>query len=83
MQVGTIRRMRDLAMRQGPSPRIRDARQRRLPTKHGHAGLCSGFARVIRGYKSDSSSKRPVSSFLRRSRPRDQIRSEAHRPTGV
>jgi len=50
---------RDLALRQG-SARIREARQRLLPTKHGHARHCLSSRRAIRGYQSDSSSKRPA-----------------------
>jgi hypothetical protein len=64
MKTGTIWSIRDLAVRQGSlAPCTRDSRQRSLPTKHGHAVLCSSF-RVIREYQSDSSSKRPASSFL-------------------
>jgi hypothetical protein len=74
MLAGTNRRMRDLIMRQGnlascQAPWTRDFRQRSLPTKHGHARLCPGFARVIREYQDDSSSKRPASPFLLGSRP--------------
>ncbi len=54
---------RDLALRQALR-RIRATRQRPLPTEHGHARLCLGYVQVIRGYQSDSSSKRPTSSFL-------------------
>lgn len=65
MQSGTNRRIRDLIMRQGScASRIRDIRQRSLPTKNRHAGHCSSVARVIRVYQSDSSSKQPDSSFL-------------------
>ena len=53
MNAGTNRKIRDLIMRQArPTPRrTRDVRQRPLPTKHGHARLCSGHAGVIRGYQ--------------------------------
>lgn len=65
MQSGTNRRIRDITMWLGsPASLIRDFRQRSLPTKHRHAGLCSRIARVIREYQNDSSSKRPDSSFL-------------------
>ena len=65
MKTGINRRMRDVALRQASTAcRIRVPRQRHLPTKHGHAGLCSSTARVIREYQSDSLSKRPASSFL-------------------
>ena len=65
MKAGTNRRIREKTLRQGISDSLnRDLRQRYLPTKHGHAWLCSITNRVIREYQSDSSSKRPPSSFL-------------------
>jgi hypothetical protein len=56
--MGTILRIRDLAMRQGFS-RTRATRQRALSTEYGHAALRPG---VTREYQIDSSSKRPVPS---------------------
>jgi len=77
MQSGTNRRIRELIMRQGSyASRIRDFRQRSLPTKNRHAVLCSSIARVIRVYQSDSSSKRPDSSFLPGFRLLSQRRNE-------
>jgi hypothetical protein len=68
MNAGTDRRTRELAMRQGIfNLRTRASRQRRLPTKNGHAGSARACARVIREYQSDSSSKRPAPSSVLRS----------------
>jgi len=65
MMAGTNRRIRDTGLRQASNACwIRVFRLRHLPTKNGHAVLCSSLARVIRGYQSDSLSKRPASSFL-------------------
>ena len=61
MTAETIRRMRVGTMRQGARSPIRDARQRALPTKNGHAALWPSQA-TTREYQSDSSSKRSASS---------------------
>ncbi len=71
MKVGTIKRTRVAALRQGgPPSRTRELRQRYLPTKNGHAALRFG---ATRGCQRDSSSKRPaftVDSDSQRSTPK-------------
>jgi hypothetical protein len=63
-------------VRQGSSaPWTRVRRRRSLPTKNGHAVLCSSLARVIREYQSDSSSKHP--NFIRPLEPPSSTRQGA------
>ncbi len=60
MKVGTIRRTRGAALRQGGFvSRTRALRVRFLPTENGHAALRES---VTREYQNDSSSKRPAFS---------------------
>ena len=69
MKIGTNRRTRDRAVRQGRIPsRTRDVRQRPLPTEHGHAARHRATG-ATRGYQSDSSSKRPIQSVASRPCP--------------
>ncbi len=72
MRPGTIRRTRVPTMRQeGFVLWTRDSRQRYLPTEDCHAALPRTLG-ATRGYQSDSSSKRPISSAV----------FGLHRPTG-
>ena len=65
MKAGINRRIRVTNLQHGRGVSLICAfGPRCLPTKHGHAVLCSSDARVIREYRCDSLSKRPVSSVL-------------------
>jgi hypothetical protein len=77
MRSGTIRRMRDIPMRQGAiGAWTRDFRQRPLPAKNCHAALHWATS-VTREYQSDSSSKRPASFVFYGLQNRPPPRNEA------
>ena len=60
MKIETLRRMREAALRQGPtSHRTRLLRQRTLPTKQRHPARLEAI-RATREYQSDSSSTRLI-----------------------
>lgn len=78
MIAGTTWSTRGLPMRQeGDFPTRAIARLRSLPTKHRHAALA--VSRLIRAYKSDSSSKSPASSVVSGPRPRERPTTGTHR----
>ena len=66
MQEGTIRKMRDRAMRHMSTPHgTRDSRQRQSATENCHAALRHERG-ATREYQSDTSSKKPTSSVFSR-----------------